>query len=398
MYEVAVDQNRHKPLIKRALNLVDRVRPIYMRLEIYTMMKGVWLVLGTQLLLLSIAQFIFGARKQLPLTFICLVIALWFVRKFFRGAWEEYYLLNIIMGGRKEIFLGPLMLMHLRMLTQTVNRQWVLKHLALPVAVYLIYLVISTGYWDYYESIYREFFLTYIIVLIISLWYYYFLCVREFRAELKHKLIPKAYTRHLVFFRAFFLYYLFMPILNLAGELTYYKNYELINISWLYLDVDAFYDYIHNPYFFVLAFFLFIYGLAETRYFKNLFLARDIIVKEPAPEKVDKIDQLVKLHFHEDKLFLQSELTLAMAARTIGCSRKDFNDYLKERDLSFTEFVNQLKVAEFKELIIKEENQVYDMVSVAEKAGFRSKATFNRVFKQLEGITPRDYRKSLMEV
>lgn len=369
-----------------------------MRLEIYTMMKGVWLVLGFQLCLLSIAKFFFGTRKQLPLAFLCLVMAMWFLRKLFRGTWEEYYLLNIIMGGRKEIFLGPLIFMHLRMLTQTVSRQWVIRHLAVPIAVYLTYLFISTAFWSYYESIYQEFFISYLIIVTLSLWYYYFQGVRVFRTKLKHRLIPKAYTRHLVFFRAFFFYYLFMPIFNLLGELTAYENFELINAGWFRLDVNGFYDYFHNPYFFLLSFFLFIYGLAETRYFKNLFLARDIIVKEPAPEKVDKVDQLVKLHFHEDKLFLEPELTMAMAARTIGCSRKDFNDYLKERDSSFTEFVNKFKVAEFKELIVKDENQVYDMVSVAEKAGFRSKATFNRVFKQLEGITPSDYRKSLIEV
>ncbi|MCE7990324.1 MAG: helix-turn-helix transcriptional regulator [Roseivirga sp.] len=363
-----------------------------------SVIMGVWLVLGAQLLILSIAKFCFGTRKQLPLAFLCMVMSMWFLRKFFRGTWEEYYLLNIIMGGRKEVFLGPLVLIHLRMLTQRVGHQWVLKHMAVPIIVYLTYLIISTGFWEYYESIYEEFFQSYLAIIITSFWYYFYLGMLEFRRELRHKLIPKAYTRHLIFFRAFFVYYLSMPVLNLVRQLTGYENFQLINTRWFYLDVNGFYDYIYNPYFFLLSFVLFIYGLTETRYFKNLFLAQDIIVKEPVPEKVDKVEQLVREHFYEAKLFLDAELTLSLTAKTIGCSRKDFSDYLKERELSFTEFVNQLKVAEFKQLIVKEENQVYDMVSVAEKAGFRSKATFNRVFKQLEGITPRDYRKSLLEV
>ena len=130
---------------------------------------------------------------------------MWFLRKFFRGTWEEYYLLNIIMGGRKEVFLGPLVLMHLRMLTQTVSYQWVLKHLAIPIIVYITYLVVSTGFWDYYESIYREFLIGYLIVITLSFWYYFYLGIHQFQTELKQKLIPKAYRRHLVFFAAFFI-------------------------------------------------------------------------------------------------------------------------------------------------------------------------------------------------
>lgn len=362
-----------------------------------SIIMGVWLVLGAQLLVLSVAKLIFGTRKQLPLAFLCMVVAMWFLRKFFWGAWEEYYLLNIIMGGRKEIFLGPLMLMHLRLLTQTVSSQWVMKHLLVPVIVYVTYLVISLGFPDFYQAIYQAFFRAYVVVVALSVWVYFYWSLQEFKGQLKPLLIAKAYTRHLFFFISIYLYYLYIPILDMIFSLNY--SYDLPGIQKAHdLYVLPINIYFTTPYYCLVAFLLFIYSLTETRYFKSFFLARDIIVKEPPQERIEHINQLVKEHFHGNKLFLNPELTLTNAAKAIGCSRKDFNDYLKEQDLSFTEFVNQLKVAEFKTLIVKDENQVYDMVSVAEKAGFRSKATFNRVFKQFEGITPRDYRKSLIEV
>lgn len=361
-------------------------------------LKGIWLVLGAQLFLLSAAKLVFGTRKQLPLAFICMVVAMWFLRKFFRGTWEEYYLLNIIMGGRKEVLLGPLVLIHLRMLTQPASSRWVLKHLAIPIIVYMTYLVISTGFWEYYESIYDEFLMGYVVIVILSFWYYLYLGIQQFRTELKPKLIPQAYSRHLVFFGAFFAYYIFLPVFDFIGVMTSFENIRLFDFVLFDVHIGGVYHYILRPYFLLLSFFLFIYALAETRYFKNLFLARDIIVKEQPQEQLEYVNQLVREHFYEAKLFLNPDLTLTNAAKTIGCSRKDLNNYLKHQELSFTEFVNQLKVTEFKTLIVKDENQVYDMVSVAEKAGFRSKATFNRVFKQLEGVTPRDYRKSVLEV
>lgn len=368
-----------------------------MNTDYVSVIMGVWLVLGAQLLVLSIAQLFLGTRKQLPLAFLCLVMSMWFLRKFFSGTWEEYYLLNILMGGRKEVFLGPLILMHLRMLTQSVNTKWVMKHFTLPVMVYVIYLVFSMGFPSYYQSIYHEFFRGYLIVVTCSIWAYFLWGLREFKNELKPRLIPRAYKRHLLFFIAIFFYHLYIPFFDMLFSLS--RSFEMAVVEKLYQSfIIPFNTYFSMPYYCFLAFLLFIYGLTETRYFKNLFLARDIVVQEPGEERLQQIDQLVKEHFYNAKLFLDPELTLAMAAKTIGCSRKEFNNYLKEREQSFTEFVNQLKVAEFKVLIVKDENQVYDMVSVAEKAGFRSKATFNRVFKQLEGITPRDYRKSLMEV
>lgn len=367
-----------------------------MNADYSSVIMGVWLVLGAQLLILSIAKCCLDTRKQLPLTFLCMVMSMWFLRKFFRGAWEEDYLPNIIMGGREEVFLGPLILMHLRMLSQSVSAKWVLKHLTLPTIVYITYLVMSLGFPAYYQSVYHEFFRVYLVLVTLSVWIYFFLGLKEFKKELKPRLIQKAYTRHMLFFIAIFFYYLYSPFFDMFFSLS--RSFDIPAVEKVYQSfIIPFNTSFGIPYYCFLAFLLFIYALTETRYFKNLFLVRDIIVKEPVQEKVDRVDQLVREHFYKAKLFLDADLTLSLAAKTIGCSRKDFSDYLKERELSFTEFVNQLKVAEFKQLIVKEENQVYDMVSVAEQAGFRSKATFNRVFKQLEGITPRDYRKSLVE-
>jgi len=75
-------------------------------------------------------------------------------------------------------------------------------------------------------------------------------------------------------------------------------------------------------------------------------------------------------------------------------SRNDFAQYMKDNGFSnFSEFLNRFRVEEFKLLVHQNEHARYDLVSLAQLAGFNSKATFNRVFRKFERMTPSDYVK-----
>ena len=106
----------------------------------------------------------------------------------------------------------------------------------------------------------------------------------------------------------------------------------------------------------------------------------------------------LETYFKREKNFKNKELTIDQSCKEMDCSKKELTDYLKLFEkTTFTAYLNQLRISEFKDLLKDKENAIYDINSIAEMAGFKSRATFYRVFKELEGITPTAYKNSLKE-
>lgn len=58
---------------------------------------------------------------------------------------------------------------------------------------------------------------------------------------------------------------------------------------------------------------------------------------------------------------------------------------------NFYDFINTLRIEEFKRLIRMPENHKYTLIALAYECGFNSKSSFNRHFKKNTGITPSEY-------
>ena len=60
--------------------------------------------------------------------------------------------------------------------------------------------------------------------------------------------------------------------------------------------------------------------------------------------------------------------------------------------MNFSEFVNIHRIKEAK-FILKDKNfKIYTMEHIAEMSGFGSLNSFNRVFKEIEGVTPGQFK------
>ncbi|MBT8231233.1 MAG: AraC family transcriptional regulator [Saprospiraceae bacterium] len=62
---------------------------------------------------------------------------------------------------------------------------------------------------------------------------------------------------------------------------------------------------------------------------------------------------------------------------------------------NFYDFINTYRVNEVKKRLEEGEADNYSILGIASDCGFNSKASFNRVFKKITGITPTEYLKSL---
>jgi len=108
---------------------------------------------------------------------------------------------------------------------------------------------------------------------------------------------------------------------------------------------------------------------------------------------MEDIKQLKK-YMETEKPYLEYKLSLAQLSLKMGWSTTYLSKILnKELNQNFYEFVNFYRMEEVKKLLKNESK--YTNLGVAFDCGFNSKSSFHRIFKEVTGKTPNEYKKSL---
>jgi len=119
----------------------------------------------------------------------------------------------------------------------------------------------------------------------------------------------------------------------------------------------------------------------------------------PLTRKTQKL-QLKRLvaHLEQERPYRDSELRLESLARALGLPEHHLTQILSESlGTTYYELVNRWRVEDVKAALTRAENRQRSLLDLAFDAGFNSKATFNRSFKKLTGLTPSQYRKQVQE-
>jgi AraC-like DNA-binding protein len=96
-------------------------------------------------------------------------------------------------------------------------------------------------------------------------------------------------------------------------------------------------------------------------------------------------------------LYRQDSFRLEQLADAMGWPRYRVGEALLHAGkTSFFDFVNGFRVEEASTLLADRANASVSVLALAFDAGFQSKASFNRIFKQQTGVTPSDYRRRNM--
>lgn len=97
-------------------------------------------------------------------------------------------------------------------------------------------------------------------------------------------------------------------------------------------------------------------------------------------------------YMNDSKPFLNPELTLSALSSELNVSPEYLSTILNGRlNRNFFDFVNHYRIEEFKIRVRDPKNKALTLISIAFDCGFNSKATFNRVFKQVTGVTPSSF-------
>ena len=109
-------------------------------------------------------------------------------------------------------------------------------------------------------------------------------------------------------------------------------------------------------------------------------------------------DAALKMHeelgrmMDTEKLFKNPELTLSELAATLNVNPNNLSQVINSyENMPFYDYINSLRIAEFKRMAHLEDNRKFTLLALAFEAGFNSKSTFNRNFKKVTNLTPKEY-------
>jgi AraC-like DNA-binding protein len=104
--------------------------------------------------------------------------------------------------------------------------------------------------------------------------------------------------------------------------------------------------------------------------------------------------QLLEQAMQVEKLYLEPDLTLSTLAGKVNAD-PNLVSYILNQTLqkSFYDFVNEYRIEEVKKKLSEPGFSHLKLLEIAYQCGFNSKATFNRVFKKITGVSPSVYKK-----
>ena len=116
----------------------------------------------------------------------------------------------------------------------------------------------------------------------------------------------------------------------------------------------------------------------------------DGISSEVTKEEIDAVAQRLKA----DKLYLKPGLTVEQLANHVNLPVKTLSLIINRYyEKNFYDFVNHYRVMEARRLLKSEEHAKDSIQDIYESVGFRSKSSFNTLFKKTVGVTPSKYRE-----
>jgi AraC-like DNA-binding protein len=203
---------------------------------------------------------------------------------------------------------------------------------------------------------------------------------------------------------------------------TQFSNQERINLNWLRILIymmaviwgiiiivgrDAWIFTLSSIYVVVLGYFgIKQVGIFTNKYFDQESVENPDIIEDIEPKEEKKKyaksglteDAAISLHENlkslmlEKKLFKEGELTLVELSNKLNVHPNYLSQVINEKEgVSFYDYINGLRVEEFKRLVTMPENQKYTIISLAYECGFNSKSAFNRIFKKYTNLSPTAY-------
>jgi AraC-like DNA-binding protein len=112
-------------------------------------------------------------------------------------------------------------------------------------------------------------------------------------------------------------------------------------------------------------------------------------------QEIENLKTRLSEVLEHEKPYLNDSLTLGDLAALIPISDKKLSELLnKHVCISFYDLINNYRVETVKQKMRSPLGQQFTLLAIAFDSGFKSKTSFNRVFKQKTGVSPSQYYES----
>ena len=106
----------------------------------------------------------------------------------------------------------------------------------------------------------------------------------------------------------------------------------------------------------------------------------------------EKTSALLLDHLNQTKPYLNPDCSLSEVAASLGIEKTRLSFVInKYMHTNFNKLINELRIEEFLSLSQNQQMEMYDLTGIAQRAGFRSKSTFYKSFRDLYGVSPKEY-------
>lgn len=288
-------------------------------------------------------------------------------------------------------------------------------------AMCIILFIYSMVFYFYIKNIFLVFYLLSGIIIIIASWFI-----------LRNRLSLKNIIRLYVIWGPIFNFYLMLYFWKYSAgsivwlvpipfgvyiflsrkEVVYYSLYALLTILLVYIISNTF-EFHFKQYpteklrntdilLFtsnILIVWLFVYykdKIGEltilTKIEQKEKITLPVTLDEKEIESAELLFESIDAEIKTNKLFTNPEFNISMLSTILKTNNNYISKAIRNKGYSnFNIYINYLRIEYVKKLLAENDLEKVTLMYIFTEAGFSSQPTFNRAFKQFEGVTPSEY-------
>ncbi len=177
-------------------------------IDLQAVLKGIQFLLGIQLIVVAgilLAMKSTGPKKFLAM--LCLIHGLWFFKHAFSGIWENNFLLFLLIGPGKPIFVGSILLFYFKTISGNLERKYIYRHLMVPASYYVMLILSGFLFRDQFSTdVSLKLSILYSGIVLLIFWYYFLITKKEIHQNVRKIIIPKAYKKTLYLFNSLYFF------------------------------------------------------------------------------------------------------------------------------------------------------------------------------------------------